>query len=227
MIEIKHRWNGSVLYTAENAQDVRHALQEAVAVGADLRGADLRGADLRGANLRGANLRGADLRGADLRGANLRDANLRDANLRGGGGAAYWRHPLWSTRQDIFSILDQAPAEVAALREAMVEGKINGSVYNDGTGCGCLCGTIAIVHGGERALAELGIEADASRPAERWFIDIVKGDKPLPVDTEEWPSESVFRISWALVWLDEWLKSRMVIAKALITGTPAGSAEAR
>ena len=92
MIEIRSR-NGTVCYTAENAQDVRAAVREAVASRAYLRDADLGGADLRGANLGGADLRdaylgGADLRdaylgGADLRGANLRRAYLRDADLGG------------------------------------------------------------------------------------------------------------------------------------------------
>jgi uncharacterized protein YjbI with pentapeptide repeats len=83
VIEIRHRYEDRVLYTAETAQDVRAALIEAVAHGANLYGANLRGADLRGANLRGANLYGADLRGANLYGANLRGANLRGADLRG------------------------------------------------------------------------------------------------------------------------------------------------
>ena len=81
MIEIKSRWDGSVLYTAENAQDVRRALEEAVKGGADLRGAYLSDANLRGAYLSGANLSGADLGDADLSGANLGDANLGGANL--------------------------------------------------------------------------------------------------------------------------------------------------
>ncbi len=83
MIEIKHRWNGKVLYTAETASDVREAVIEARGGEADLRGANLREADLRGADLRGANLRGADLREADLREADLRGANLWGANLWG------------------------------------------------------------------------------------------------------------------------------------------------
>jgi len=242
VIEIKHRWNGTVIYTAENAQDVRTAVEEAAKAGADLRGANLLGANLRGANLLGANLRGANLRGADLLGANLRGAdllganlrganllgaNLRGANLRGADllGADHWRHPLWSTRQDLLSILDQAPAEVAALRAAMVDGKINGSTYSDGE-CGCLCGTIGIVHAGSAAesvvttaLDELGIKPDGSRPAEQWVVSIRLGDKPLDVSDEsiDWKeqSEGVFRLSWALVWLDEWVESRMAIAKVL------------
>ena len=92
MIEIRSR-NGTVCYTAENAQDVRAAVREAVASRAYLRDADLSGANLSGVYLRGAYLRDADLRGANLgdaylsgaylRGANLGGADLRDANLRG------------------------------------------------------------------------------------------------------------------------------------------------
>jgi hypothetical protein len=224
VIEIKHRWDDRVLYTAENAQDVRAALVEAVREGAYLRGADLQGADLRGADLRGAYLRGADLRGADLQGADLRGAYLRGADLRGAylrgaylrGDVSSPNHPLHAFRADYWSILDQAPGEVAGLREAIVNGRINGSVYNDGE-CGCLNGTIAILR--DCDLGELrsqtGIVADAGRPAEQWFIDIKKGDKPLSLDTEEWPSESVFRLSYALAWLDEWIKSRTAIAAAL------------
>ena len=90
MSEIKNI-GGGVLYTAENAQDVKAAVIEAATDDADLRGADLRGANLYGANLycadlcdadlRGVNLYGANLCGADLRGADLSVANLRDADL--------------------------------------------------------------------------------------------------------------------------------------------------
>ena len=96
--EIKNRWTGEVLFSCEipdgmeSGMIARHAVETAIAEGANLEDAnleyaDLRGADLRGADLRGADLRGANLRGADLRGANLEDANLRDANLRGAKNA--------------------------------------------------------------------------------------------------------------------------------------------
>jgi hypothetical protein len=95
--EIKHRWNGSVLYNgtgktlaavviaavAAGANLSYANLYDANLSGANLRGANLRGANLYGANLYGANLRGANLYDADLRGANLRGANLRGANLYG------------------------------------------------------------------------------------------------------------------------------------------------
>ena len=98
IVEIKHHWNGSVLFSAEIDVSLPWGLRLGAAVklaygsdadlrGADLRDADLRDADLSGADLRdavlsGADLSGADLRGADLRGADLRGADLRDADLR-------------------------------------------------------------------------------------------------------------------------------------------------
>ncbi|WP_430614365.1 pentapeptide repeat-containing protein [Acinetobacter baumannii] len=87
--EIKNRFTEEVLFTCdvpegmESGMIARHALESAIADGANLRGADLFGADLFGADLRGADLRGADLRGADLFGADLFGANLRVADLRG------------------------------------------------------------------------------------------------------------------------------------------------
>ncbi|CUJ65919.1 Type III effector pipB2 [Achromobacter xylosoxidans] len=108
--EIKNRWTGAVLFTAdvpegtESGLIARVALEQAVEARADLGGAYLGGANLGGAYLGGANLGGANLGGADLGGAylggaylgganlggaNLRDANLGDADLRGAylGGA--------------------------------------------------------------------------------------------------------------------------------------------
>ena len=84
--EIKNRFTGEVLFSCdipegmESGMIARHALEEAVANGANLRDANLRGANLWGANLRDANLRGANLRGANLWGA--KDAPLITTSLR-------------------------------------------------------------------------------------------------------------------------------------------------
>jgi len=89
-IEIKHRYNDSVLFAHECEENsLKITLEMALKASANLYGANLYGADLGGANLYGANLRGADLYGANLRGADLRGANLGGANLRGAnlGGA--------------------------------------------------------------------------------------------------------------------------------------------
>ena len=80
MIEIHHT-NGTVLYTAQDATDVRSALEAAVKSRANLVGAYLVGAYLADANLAGANLACANLVGANLAGANLACAYLVGANL--------------------------------------------------------------------------------------------------------------------------------------------------
>ena len=95
--EIKNRFSGHVLFTAELGAEYEskpHSAQIGVAVkfaykaganlsDADLSDADLRGANLKGAKLRDANLSDADLSDADLRGATLKGADLRGANLKG------------------------------------------------------------------------------------------------------------------------------------------------
>ena len=83
--KIKNRLTGEVLFSCEVPEGMesgmiaRHAVETAIAQGANLRGANLQDANLQDANLQGANLRGANLRGANLQGANLRGANLRGA----------------------------------------------------------------------------------------------------------------------------------------------------
>ena len=64
-IEIKSRWQGTVLFSVETA-GIKAALEIAVKQKTNLRGADLGGANLRGADLRDADLRRADLGGARL-----------------------------------------------------------------------------------------------------------------------------------------------------------------
>ena len=99
--EIKSRWTGSVIFTAEiEATDetplgikLGLAVKKAVEVNANLDGASLDGANLDGASLDGANLvraslvraslDGASLYGASLDGANLYGASLDGANLDG------------------------------------------------------------------------------------------------------------------------------------------------
>ncbi len=88
-IEIKHRWNDSVLFTAEIPADtpsrlqMRAALQAATAARAYLARADLADAYLAGADLARADLAGANLADAYLAGANLARADLADAYLAG------------------------------------------------------------------------------------------------------------------------------------------------
>ena len=88
-VEIKHRWNGRVLYSAEIEENplretvVRAVRENAYLDGAYLDGASLDGAYLAGASLAGASLAGASLDGASLAGAYLAGAYLAGASLAG------------------------------------------------------------------------------------------------------------------------------------------------
>ena len=180
--------------------DLREAdLRGASLRGDDLREADLRGASLYGASLRGADLREADLRGADLYGASLRWANLREADLRGADlrgadlrGAELRGANLTVIRDDLWAVLSSAAAEVDRLRAAIMEGHIDGSTYEGD--CACLVGTIANVrHCKYDAMP--GLTPNSSRPIERFFLAIRKGDTP---ETSQFSQ-------LALEWTDQWL----------------------
>ncbi len=102
-----------------------------------------------------------------------------------------------TTRLDLWAVLDAAPAEVAGLRTALIDGRVNGSVYQGE--CACLVGTIANVKG--CAYSELpGLTPDADRPAERWFMPVRVGDKPVELAVRE----GQYRARVALRWIDEW-----------------------
>ncbi len=175
-IEIKHRWNASVLFSIET-DTFKLAVQAAVGQGADLRGADLKGADLEGADLKGADLKGAYLEGADLKGADLRGAYLKGA------------------KADFFAVLDSAPSEVQVLRQKMLEGRINGSVYEGE--CACLVGTIANAR--QCSFKSVpGLVPNSERPAERWFMMFRPGHTP----------ERHGGMKITLEWLDEWAAKR-------------------
>ena len=156
-IEIKSIW-GSVLFAYEKeGNTVKQTLEHAVLTDADLRDADLRGAVLRDADLRGAVLRGADLTDADLRGADLRGAVLS---------------PI---KNDMFAVLLYAIPEVVNFKKALVEGRIDGSTYEGK--CACLCGTL-MKSTNTKIASAINMEKNISRPIERFFLGIKKGDTP-------------------------------------------------
>jgi hypothetical protein len=173
-ITVKHqivsRWNpATVLFECDLPEDLasgmatRYALERAVQARAVLRDAVLSGADLSGADLRGADLRDAVLSGADLSGADLRDAVLSGAVLS-------------DQKNDFFDVLLRAPREVAGLRAALIAGRVDGSTYEGE--CACLVGTIAHVRGGQYNALGNGLAPNSSRPIERFFMSIRKGDTP-------------------------------------------------
>jgi hypothetical protein len=178
---------------------------------ADLAGADLEGADLSNANLlntllgtvfaHGANLHGACLVGADLRHAVFNKADLRGADLHGAAvrgiclaGADLVGARLDPFKHDLWVVLSTLPGEVAGLREALIAGRVDGSTYSGA--CACLLGTMANLRGtGGEDLAACGLERDAFRPIERFFLPIRPGDTP---GTDEF-------VRLAVAWIDEWL----------------------
>jgi uncharacterized protein YjbI with pentapeptide repeats len=160
---------------------------------ARLAGACLYGANLVNAGLVNANLAGADLYGASLDGANLKDANLASANLDGAdlAGANLEGVDLDPIKSDFYEVLNAARAEIPYLRDALVNGRVDGSVYEGN--CACLIGTIAKAR--SENYRKIDITPDSSRPAERWFMGISRGDTP--------ETNQISRIT--VGWIDEFL----------------------
>ncbi len=157
---------------------------------ANLSCANLSRADLSRADLSAADLSAADLSRADLSRANLSRANLSDANL---SRANLSRANLSDAKKDLLSVLSQFPNEVPALRAAIVQGTINGAVYEGE--CCCLKGTIAKAKG----VHYTECTPCSGDPAERLFLAIQEGDTP--------ETNPVSKI--ALEWLDEWTQSKL------------------
>ena len=205
--QIFSRYNSAkVLYECELPDDtpsglaVSHALEKAVSVGANLSYADLSYADLSYADLSGAYLPYADLSYVDLFCANLFCANLYGADL---SYANLSYADLSGAKNDFWEILIRAPREVAGLRAALVGGKVDGSTYQGS--CACLVGSIANIRGvGYHALGN-GITPNSSRPAERWFLAIKRGDTP---DTNQISNLTV-------AWLDEFVSLQAAYAEAV------------
>jgi hypothetical protein len=223
-ITIKARITENVLFEGEY-ESTKHAVEAAVWQRANLWGADLWGADLWGANLRNANLGranlrnanlgranlkdanlwGADLRNANLRRANLGRANLKDANLGGAdlrnanlGGADLRNANLEPIKNDFIASILRLPTEIPNLRQAFIDGKIDGSTY---TGeCACLAGTIANHMGLEFNALPNGFKADSDSPRESFAMGVSKGDTP---ETNQVSKLFVEWIDEALVMIEE------------------------
>lgn len=94
-------------------------------------------------------------------------------------------------KSDFFDVLLRAPHEIDGLKQSILDGKVDGSVYEGE--CACLVGTLAnIRHCNYQELGN-GISPNSSRPAEQWFMSINKGDTPktntVSKITVEWIDE--------------------------------------
>ena len=110
-------------------------------------------------------------------------ANLRDANL---GGAN-----LTVIRDDLWAVLCSAPTEAASLRQALLDGQVDGTQYEGK--CACLVGSLAKAKGC-RYTDIPGLTPNSQRPSERFFAAI------LPDHT---PANSQFA-KLAVEWIDQW-----------------------
>ena len=94
-------------------------------------------------------------------------------------------------KTDFFDTLLRAPKEINGLRNALVEGRVNGSIYEGA--CACLKGTIANIRQCHYEELGAGMVCDSSLPAEQWFAMIKEGDTP--------ENNQASRLS--VEWLDE------------------------
>lgn len=104
----------------------------------------------------------------------LSDADLSDANLSSA--------KLSAIRNDFFTVLLYCKKEILFLKQAISDGKIDGSTYSGE--CACLSGTLENGAGKtngpqEEKMKELILKCrDSDRPIERFFLCIKPGDTP-------------------------------------------------
>ena len=127
-----------------------------------------------GAAMKAALKSGSDLSGSDLSGSDLSRSNLT------------------LIRDDFWSVLSACPKEIAGLRAALIEGRVDGSAYAGD--CACLVGTLANVRGCEYDEIP-NLRPNSSRPAEAFFMGIRKGSTP----------ENNQQAAIAVEWLDQWV----------------------
>jgi hypothetical protein len=142
---------------------------------ANLSRANLAGANLAEANLSEANLTGANLSEANLSGADLSEAYLTVANLTGANLSEAILEPI---KKDFLSAILYLPGEIPFLRQALVDGRVDGSTYEGE--CACLAGTMAHATGlnWEEFQEEHLMPIGSGSPRERWFLAICQGDTP-------------------------------------------------
>lgn len=189
LFEIKNWRNGAVIFAIDLTDEQwpdrwRIGVEKAVMAEISLNDAELNDAELNYAKLNDAELNGVKLNGAELDGAELNRAELNGAELNGA--------ELNHVRDDLWAVLSAAFTEALGVRDALVRGHVNGSVYEGE--CACLIGTIANLQG-RRYTDMPNLRPNASRPIELFFFNIKKGDTP--------DNSSVVKI--AVEWIDIWL----------------------
>lgn len=105
---------------------------------------------------------------------------------------------LSAVKADFLAAVLNLPNELEFLRDAIAEGRINGSSYSGD--CACLAGTLARAKGiecyfGQRIRGGRTFTSDASSPRERFFFAIKTGDTPETNPASrivlEWTDEAI------------------------------------
>jgi hypothetical protein len=126
---------------------------------------------------------------------------------------------LAPVKEDFFSILDKAPWEAYAVRQAVVEGKIDGSTYGKSECC-CIKGIIARNMGmeilsfstGQKFSATYGIDLEVlgnDSPLEKYIRFIKPGHAP----------ENNKKCQQLLDWLDEFITQEEAKQAAQVTAS--------
>jgi hypothetical protein len=153
---------------------------------AELNYAKLNNAELNYAKLNNAKLNNAKLNYAKLNYAELNNAKLNNADTH-------------SIKYEFFGKLALQYNEIAGLRAAIVEGKIDGATYEGE--CACFVGTIANV--AHTNYENLAVQRNPDSLTERWFLAISKDDTP--------ETNPISKIT--LNWIDEFLLLTNIPAK--------------
>src|SRR5690606_17304135 len=77
-------------------------------------------------------------------------------------------------KEDFYKVLEPLKPEIPEFYKHLLDGKIDGSTYHGE--CACLVGTFANIK--RISTDQLVVKPDSSRPIERFFLSIRKGDTP-------------------------------------------------
>lgn len=157
----------------------------------------LRQTDLSGANLSYASFDNSFLFDTDLSYACLNHSSFINTYLNGVDltGITFIDANLTPIKNDFFRILLRAIPEIHNLAKALIDGKIDGSVYNGD--CACLCGTLEKSKNC-RIRENVYVERNCDSPIESFFKNINPGDN---IENSEYVKQ-VFR--W-LIEFDEYI----------------------
>lgn len=101
-----------------------------------------------------------------------------------------------SAKTDLFMVLDKAPNEAKGVLQALHDGRVDGTVWQEGN-CGCLIGTIGTLQCREYDDIP-NIDHTNYDDIQDWFEEIHGGDTPADNEYSAKVAE----------WIEEWLQAK-------------------